>query len=315
MTRLIFKEIRTYGWRRSHHGASTEQSALKKALMNDKASTNDTDITFDSFDSDPIESLEKKSKDRQFVTALARGLEVLRCFEPGDRHLGNQDIAKRTGLPKPTVSRLTYTLTSMGYLYHDERLGKYQLGTSVLSLGFSMLTNLDVLKIARPLMQRLADYSHTQVSVGTRDRLGMVLLDGRQSPDATVSLPREPGTRIGIATTAMGRALLCGLPEKDRVKLMDDIRQRDTVNWPKHKAGIEQALRDYQERGFCLSIGDWRSDVNAVGVPMLPIAGCRLLTFNCAAPSFVLRRHMLEDDIGPRLVNLVRTIESEVARF
>jgi len=254
-------------------------------------------------------------QDRQFVTALGRGLEVLRCFRPHDRHLGNQDIAKRTGLPKPTVSRLTYTLTRMGYLFHDEKLGKYQLGTSVLSLGYSLLTNMDILKIARPLMQELADYSHTVVSVGTRDRLGMIYLDGRHSTDATVSLRREPGTRVPMATTAMGRALLCGLPEEERSQLLDHIRRRDEAGWPTHRAGIEQALCDYRERGFCLSIGDWRSDVNAVGVPMLPIAGSRLLTFNCAAPSFVLRQHMLEDDIGPRLINLVRTIESEAARY
>jgi len=264
---------------------------------------------------DGIDLLEDNDKDRQFVTALARGLEVLRCFKPSDRHLGNQDIAERTGLPKPTVSRLTYTLTRMGYLHHDEKLGKYQLGSGVLSLGYSFLTNMDVLKIARPLMQELADYSHTVVSVGTRDRLGMVYLDGRHSTAATVSLRREPGTRVPIATTAMGRALLCGLPDHEREKLMDNIRQRHPARWPKNKAGIEQALRDYQERGFCLSIGDWRSDVNAVGVPMLPIAGCRLLTFNCTAPSFVLRQHMIEDDIGPRLVNLVRSVESEVARY
>ena len=262
-----------------------------------------------------VDPLAENSQDRQFVTALARGLEVLRCFEPGDRHLGNLDIAERTGLPKPTVSRLTYTLTRMGYLYHNERLGKYQLGTGVLSLGHTLLNNMDMLKIARPLMQALADYSHTQVSVGTRDRLGMLYLDGRHSAVANFTLPREPGTRIPIATTAMGRALLCGLPEDEREKLMDNIRQKDLAKWPKHKAGIEQALRDYHERGFCLSIGDWRSDVNAVGVPMLPIAGSRLLTFNCAAPSFVLRQHMLEDDIGPRLINLVRTIESEAARY
>lgn len=264
---------------------------------------------------DGIDLLEDNNKDRQFVTALARGLEVLRCFKPRDRHLGNQDIAERTGLPKPTISRLTYTLTRMGYLYHDEKLGKYQLGSAVLSLGYSCLTSMDVLKIARPLMQSLADYSHTVVSVGTRDRLGMVYLDGRHSTAATVSLRREPGTRVPIATTAMGRALLCGLSEHERDKLLDNIHQRDPDLWPKHKAGIEQALRDYQDHGFCLSIGDWRSDVNAVGVPMLPIAGSRLLTFNCAAPAFILRQHMLEDDIGPRLVNLVRTIESEVARY
>ena len=283
--------------------------------MNDNAALKNKSSKTELIAMNGIDPLEENCKDRQFVTALARGLEVLRCFRPIDRHLGNQDIAERTGLPKPTVSRLTYTLTRMGYLYHDEKLGKYQLGTGVLSLGFSLLTNMDVLKIARPMMQELADYSHTVVSVGTRDRLGMIYLDGRHSTEATVSLRREPGTRVPIATTAMGRALLCGLPEKEREQLMDNIHQRDPENWPKHKIGIEQALRDYQERGFCLSIGDWRSDVNAIGVPMLPIAGTRLLTFNCAAPSFVLRQHMLEDDIGPRLVNLVRTIEAEASQY
>lgn len=281
--------------------------------MNDSTTLNFKGSKSELLSSDGVEALDE-SKDRQFVTALARGLEVLRCFKPRDRHLGNQDISERTGLPKPTVSRLTYTLTRMGYLYHDEKLGKYQLGTGVLSLGFSLLTNMDVLKIARPLMQELADYTHTVVSVGTRDRSSMIYLEGRHSTAATVSLRREPGTRVPIATTAMGRALLCGLPAEERAQLLEKIRLKDLVNWPKHKLGIEQAMRDYQERGFCLSIGDWRSDVNAVGVPMLPIAGCRLLTFNCAAPSFVLRRHMLEDDIGPRLVNLVRTVEAEAAR-
>ena len=265
--------------------------------------------------SDGVNPLEENSQDRQFVTALARGLEVLRCFEPGDRHLGNQDIAERTGLPKPTISRLTHTLTCMGYLYHNERLGKYQLGTGVLSLGFSLLSNLEVLKIARPLMQDLAERSHTQVSIGTRDRLSMLILDSQEHAQASVSLPREPGTRIPLARTAMGRALLCGLPEIEREQLMDSIRQEDPASWSNHKICIEQALRDYQERGFCLSIGQWRSDVNAVAVPMLPIAGNRRLAFNCAAPSFVLRQHMLEDDIGPRLVNLVRTIESEAAGY
>ncbi|MFA6022118.1 MAG: helix-turn-helix domain-containing protein, partial [Rhodospirillales bacterium] len=44
---------------------------------------------------------QEDSKDRMFITALARGLEVLRCFGPSDSMLGNQDISQRTGLPKP----------------------------------------------------------------------------------------------------------------------------------------------------------------------------------------------------------------------
>src|SRR5690606_851872 len=86
---------------------------------------------------------EEEGTDRQFANALARGLEVLRCFTPGESLLGNKDISVRTGLPKPTVSRLTYTLTKLGYLQHDTWLGKYRLGPLVLSIGYPVLASMD----------------------------------------------------------------------------------------------------------------------------------------------------------------------------
>lgn len=54
--------------------------------------------------------------ERKFVVALARGLDLLRAFRPGETMLGNRDFAERTGLPKATVNRLAYTLTVLGYL-------------------------------------------------------------------------------------------------------------------------------------------------------------------------------------------------------
>ena len=69
------------------------------------------------------------SEDRHFVTALARGLQVLSCFRASDKMLGNQELARRCGLPKSTISRLTYTLTKLGYLEHDPEVGRYRLGS------------------------------------------------------------------------------------------------------------------------------------------------------------------------------------------
>src|SRR6267142_1311194 len=79
-----------------------------------------------------VEPLVTKT-DRHFVTALARGLEVLASFRHGDRMLGNQELSKRCGLAKSTVSRLTHTLTSLGYLIYVEESAKYSLGTATLS--------------------------------------------------------------------------------------------------------------------------------------------------------------------------------------
>ena len=260
-----------------------------------------------------LEPEEDDGKERQFITALARGLEVLRSFRAGDRLLGNKDIAKRTGLPRPTICRLTYTLTRMGYLNYSEKLGKYQLGTAVLALGYSLLSNLDNLKVAQPLMQDLADYSNAAVGIGVRDRLGMVYLKGGPSTKATISLNFDVGTSLPIATTSMGKALLCGMPEQEREELMNHIRSENPKEWPQRKIGIEQALRDFHEYGFCYSIGEWRKDVSGVAVPILPVDGSRLYSFNCAAPSFLLKRAMIIEDIGPRLVHMVRTIEAGIA--
>jgi DNA-binding IclR family transcriptional regulator len=253
------------------------------------------------------------NKDRQFVIALARGLDILRAFTPQDGLLGNQEIAARTGLPRPTISRLTHTLTRLGYLKHSERLGKYQLGTAVLSLGYAVLANIGLRQIARPFMQELADYANASVSLGSRDRLNMVYIEHCRAI-GTVTLRLDLGSRIPIATTAMGRALLAALPADERDYLMQHIARRDPANWPRVRAGIERAVEDYKSKGFVISAGDWQTDVHAVGVPMIAPDGSGIVAFNCGGPSFLFDRKRLTADLGPRLVNLVRNVEAALTR-
>lgn len=249
--------------------------------------------------------------DRQFVTALARGLEVLRAFTPHDGTLGNREIAERTGLPKPTVSRLTHTLTRLGYLTYSERLGRYALGTGVLSLGYAALANLGVRQVARPLMQELAEYSNVSVSLGSRDRLHLVYVEHCRS-DATVTLRLDVGSRIPLVTTAMGRALLAGLPEGERAYLLDHGARKHGADWPPMRDGVERALQEYRDCGFTTSVGAWQADVHAVGVPLVPPDGSPILAFNCGGPAFLLDERRLREDLGPRLVNLVRNVEAKL---
>ena len=253
------------------------------------------------------------AKDRQFVNALARGLELLRCFGPGEVYLTNAELAKRSSLPKPTVSRLTHTLTTLGYLNYSESQGKYQLGAGVLALGYRMLSTMDLRKLARPLMEELAEYAQASVSLGARDRLSMVYVESCRS-SANVTLRLDVGARIPMATTAMGKALLCVLPEAERNYLLDRVRQRDEANWPQVKAGVEQGFKDYQERGFCMSAGEWQGDVHAVGVPVRGLDGEQVMAFNCGGPAFLLSHARLEEDLGPKLVQLVRRIDTILGR-
>lgn len=247
-------------------------------------------------------------RDRKFVVALARGLEVLRAFTPSEGLLGNQEIATRTGLPKATVSRLTYTLMRLGYLSHFARLGKYQLAPAAMSLGYSALANMRVREVARPFMQELADYSRASVALGSRDRLSLVYIENCRSENG-VTLRLDVGARVPIATTAMGRALIAALPAREREFLFGHISKNEGNRWPRVRAGLEQAVEDLARRGFTLSHGEWQPDVSAVGVPLIAADGSGVFAFNCGAPAYQITRERLEQDIGPRLVNLVRNIE------
>ncbi|HEK3289499.1 IclR family transcriptional regulator [Pseudomonas aeruginosa] len=257
---------------------------------------------------DPMQEKDEELKDRQFVTALARGLELLRCFTPRESLLGNQELAKKTGLPKPTVSRLTHTLTRLGYLRHLPHSGKYQLEVSVMSFGYAMLSNLSIRALARPLMEEMAGYAKAAVAMAARDRLSMVYLDVVHG-EANLTMRRQVGSHLSLHRSAIGRACLAAMPEDEREFILGHIRKRHPEDWPEVRKGLERAFRDYADYGFCLSLGEWQRDVNAVGVA-LHHESHGLLAFNCGGPSFHLKREKLEDDIGPRLLHMVHNIEA-----
>ena len=250
-------------------------------------------------------------EDRHFVTALARGLSVLSCFSSGEKMLGNLDIAKRCKLPKSTVSRLSYTLTRLGYLVFVEETGKYRLGTSTLALGSAMLARLDVRDLSRPLMQELADFSRSMVSLGSRDRLSMIYVGNARS-SAALTLSLDVGSRIPIATTAMGRAYLAMIPEREREDIMERVRELDEVAWPAIRKGIERALKEYRETGCVSSFGEWQADVNAIAVPLRPGGGLPPMAINCGGPAFNLSKEFLLGEVRPKLIELVRQLEASL---
>jgi DNA-binding IclR family transcriptional regulator len=250
--------------------------------------------------------------DRHFVTALARGLEVLACFRHGDRMLGNQELARRCGLAKSTVSRLTHTLTELGYLIYVADSAKYSLGTATLSLGSAMLSRLDIRKLAHPLMQQLAEFGQCTVSLGSRDRLSMLYIDAVRG-SAAVTLSLESGARIQIVTSAMGRAYLTAISESERSDIMERVRELADVNrWPELQRGVAKALRDIRELGVCCSFGEWQKDVNAIAVPVRPGGGLPPMAINCGAPAYMVSKDFLLDRVRPRLVALANELEASL---
>lgn len=251
--------------------------------------------------------------DRQFVVALQRGLDMLRCFRQTDTALGNQDFAERTGLPKATVSRLTYTLSKLGYLVYLEESGRYRMGVPVLGLGYACLAGLKIRETAQPYMQRLADEAGdgVMVSLGGRDALSMIYIACARSA-GIVSLQLNVGSRISLARSGMGWSYLAAIDEAERESLMPQLRARvGEARWPHIEARLKRAAAEITTRGFCSNFGDWNPQVNSVAVPFrMPNRDMPVLAFNCGGPSYVLSQERLERELGPKLVDLARNVSA-----
>lgn len=247
---------------------------------------------------------------RHFVTALARGLELLACFRADEKWLTNTEMAARTGLPRPTVVRLAYTLCVLGYLRQSRESGRYALGDSLAALGITMVSNLKLRRIARPYMQDLADRYDISVSLGIRHGADVLYVENCRS-GAPLSLGLDIGSRIPITETSMGHALLAVLDAKERERLLAELRPAVGARWPELQQGIAQSCAHWAARGFTLVARDWQSDISAVGAAIRQPDG-RVVAFNAGGSASKFPRALLEQEIGPQLARMVKGLESFV---
>lgn len=241
-----------------------------------------------------------------FATTLARGLEVLAAFRPGDSGLGNSEIAERTGLTRPTVSRLSNTLVQLGYLRRGDA-GRYHLSTRVLRVAYPVLAQLRIRQLARPLMREFAEQARGTVSIGTIDGTDLIYVETARVAEGTDFVP-DIGVTLSLARAAMGRALLAMQSDSRRDELLGRIRRETPALWKQYGRSTEAAIEQCRTLGFCSSTGDFRPEIHAVGAPLVVSADGESFAINCGIPAYRLRAGELEGEIGPRLAALAASI-------
>lgn len=253
--------------------------------------------------------------DRKFVTALARGLDVLRCFRPYETNLTNQEIAQRTGLPKPTISRLTHTLRKLDYLVYSERTGTYRLGAGVLSLGFGVLSGMEIADRAQNELKALCEGPNPNITAALAEhhRLSAVYIAVHRSKQA-VALTINVGARLPIMHSAIGRAILVAMNEAERghiIQLAKESRPEDSARIDE---SMEQALADYEEYGLCTGFGGWRKEVHGIAVPVKSLNNDRIFGLNVGGPSFLVSPEELMDAYAEPLKRAAQNLSSGVPK-
>jgi len=122
----------------------------------------------------------------------------------------------------------------------------------------------------------------------------------------------DVGFTGALSTTAVGRALLSLFTPDEVQRFVETVK----AERPKDLDYVERRmLPDVElcrERGFAVSLGEWRREIFGVAAPLYRTPGGDCLSVNCGIPSFRFSAEQIERECGPRILGLARSIRSLV---
>lgn len=245
------------------------------------------------------------------VSALDRGLALLHCFSPARRLLGPTDLARLTGIPRPSVTRLAATLVAHRWLQPEPGGERFMLGPGVVSLAQVFLDGLDARAAARGPMQALAERTGGSVYLAVRDGLEMVLVEACRPQSTMLTARLDVGTRVPLANSALGRAYLGAVDAATRLALTEALGAAHGDAWPALEAGLRGALAEHARTGWCVSAGEFHREINSISIALTGARG-EVMSFNCGGPAFSFTGQRLREEVAPALAATVRAVATSL---
>lgn len=197
---------------------------------------------------------------------LGRTLAVLEAFETGDVSLPLAELARRTGLPKPTVHRMALEMCRERML---ERLddGSYQLGLRLFEIGERVQTPRTLSQAALPIMEDLRE--------ATRQRIHLAVLEGVDVVYVEIlgaNLLHHIGSRTGgrfpAHATGVGKAILAYSPAAVVQARIEAGLPRLTPRTITTPGGLQRELQNIRTAGFAQDREESHVGVSCVAAPV-----------------------------------------------
>jgi IclR family transcriptional regulator, pca regulon regulatory protein len=246
-----------------------------------------------------------------FVESVARGLDVLACFDADRRRMSLAEVATAAGLARPTARRLLLTLEELGFVRSSG--GGYALTPKVLGLGMAYIGSLGLWDIARPHLEDLV--------VSTGESSSMTQLDGsdivyvaRVAVPKIIALRVEVGTRFPAVQTSQGKVLLAALsPDELQAALAVPSRAGLPPYIGRPRDQLERELTEVRARGWALADEELAPGVRSVAVPVRDGSGAVRAAMNVTVHAAETSVERLVEEHLPRLLRTAGDISAEWA--
>jgi IclR family pca regulon transcriptional regulator len=246
-----------------------------------------------------------------FVEALARGLDVLACFDAGHRTMSLTEVATAVDLARPTARRLLLTLEELGFVRSTG--AGFELTPKVLTLGMAYVGALGLWDIARPHLERLVGQTGESSSMAQLDGSDIVYV-ARVSVPKLIALRVEIGTRFPAVRTSQGKVLLAALaPEELAATMAQPSRAGLPPATGRPPEELAAELAQVRARGWALADEELAPGVRSVAAPVRDGDGGVRAAMNVTVHAAETSTACLLTEHLPRLLRTAGDVSAEWA--
>jgi len=248
------------------------------------------------------------SKNRYYIEALSRGLQILEVFSEESPSLNLTEIASSVGLDKSTAFRFVHTLEKLGYLERDSETKQYRPGLRVLRLGFDALNSLELVQIAQPCLKALFAECGETTNMTVRDGAEIVYV-ARYKTRQIIAANLQVGSRLPVYCTCMGKVQLIDL---SREELCDLLGQGPYPKMgPNTITALDALMAELdtvREQGYAINDEELAAGLRAVAAPVRRRGGGIAAAINVSVPTARASRQELEHDMASMVMETAREI-------
>ena len=205
---------------------------------------------------------------RYGAPSVKKAFAILSAISSSKEGLGVSELARGLNMAKSTVHGMTAALEEMGAVMRDPRTKRYKLGFTLLEIGRSAYSQIDLETSARPIMEDLMEKTQTSVFLGILHWDHVTVLDIVESrQDLKITAP--VGTTMPLFAGAVGKVFLASMDAEQAAKIVKSKGlPRFTENSIVDSESYYQELRRVRQKGYAVDDEEYILGVRAVASPI-----------------------------------------------
>lgn len=230
------------------------------------------------------------------VQSIDRVFDIVEVLSDAPQGMLLSELSAATQLHASTTHRLLTALCDRGYVRKDSPRGKYVLTLRLFEIGCRANGAMDLMTIARPLLDRLSDISKEAVHLVQREGADVVYLYKAEPLHQLVRMSSFIGRRNPMYCTGVGKSILAMLPSEEVLEIWkaSDVFPH-TPNTILEFEALEKELSQVHRDGYAMDREEHEQGVCCIAAVVRNWNGAPIAAISISAPTSRMDAPVMED--------------------